>query len=77
LIGPGFLPAPGCGRRRSVRAWLARGQAAELGAPFADALALDQQITAARSLALSWTPTGPTAADDLATGSYATVTNRS
>jgi hypothetical protein len=59
---------------RSARGW-PEDQAAELGAPFAEALALDQQITAARSLALSWTPTGPTAADDLATGSYAIVTN--
>jgi hypothetical protein len=69
--------AGGAGVDQSARG-CPEDQAAELGAPFAEALGLDHQVTAARTLALGWTPTGPTAAaDDLATGSYATVTNRS
>jgi hypothetical protein len=68
--------AGGAGVDQSARGW-PEDQAAELGAPFAEALGLDHQVTAARTLALGWTPTDPTAADDLATGSYATVTNRS
>jgi nucleoside-diphosphate-sugar epimerase len=69
--------ARGAGVEQSARGWPEDQAAAELGAPFAEALGLDQHVTAARSLALGWTPTGPTAADDLATGSYATVTTRS
>lgn len=38
--------------------------------PFADALALDQIIQSPRALALGWKPSGPTLAEDLATGSY-------
>ncbi len=68
--------ARGAGVEQSARGWPEDRAAAELGAPFAEALGLDQQVTAPRSLALGWTPTGRTAADDLATGSYATVTNR-
>lgn len=69
--------ARGAGVEQSAHGWPEEQAAAELGAPFAEALGLDQQVTAARSPALGWTPTGPTGADDLATGSYATVTTGS
>jgi hypothetical protein len=76
-VKPGSSPpARDAGVEQSARGWPEDQAAAELGAPFAEALGLDQQVTAPRSLALGWTPTGRTAADDLATGSYATVTNR-
>jgi nucleoside-diphosphate-sugar epimerase len=40
--------------------------------PYADALVLDQQISAARAQRLlQWTPTAPTIFEDLASGSYA------
>ena len=65
--------ARGAGVEESARAWPVEQAAIELGGPFAEALGLDQQVTAARATALGWQPAGPTAAEDLATGSYATV----
>jgi nucleoside-diphosphate-sugar epimerase len=44
---------------------------ARLGAPFADALLLDQQATGAKAKGLGWTPQGPSLLDDLRTGTYA------
>ncbi|MVU81674.1 sugar nucleotide-binding protein [Nocardia sp. ET3-3] len=53
------------------KVWPLAEARAELGAPFADALALSQSVTgdAARAR-LRWEPKGPSAIDDLATGSY-------
>ena len=39
--------------------------------PFADALALDQQVSAARAHALGWKPSRPSVLEELRTGSYA------
>lgn len=39
--------------------------------PFADALALDQQVSAERAHALGWTPSRPSVIDELRSGSYA------
>ena len=44
---------------------------ARLGGPFADALLLDQQSTAAKAWALGWTPTGPSLVNEFTTGTYA------
>ncbi|HTJ34461.1 MAG TPA: NAD-dependent epimerase/dehydratase family protein [Dactylosporangium sp.] len=41
-----------------------------LGAPFAEALLLDQQTRAAKAKALGWTPTRPTLVEELRSGSY-------
>lgn len=38
---------------------------------YADALALDQQVSAERAILLGWTPSRPSVLDDLRTGSYA------
>ena len=48
------------------------GTRARLGAPFADALLLDQQASGARARTeLGWTPSGPSLVEDLESGSYA------
>ncbi|GAA4941337.1 NAD-dependent epimerase/dehydratase family protein [Actinoplanes utahensis] len=65
--------ARGAGAAPVAHAWPEAEAAAELGAPFAEALVLDQVVGAERSLALGWKPSGPTAAEDLATGSYVTA----
>jgi len=65
--------ATGAGVEPTAVAWPEAEAAAELGAPFAEALGLDQVITAERARALGWAPSRPGAADDLATGSYATA----
>lgn len=52
-------------------AWPLDAAGAELGDAFAEALALDQVVHASAARALGWTPTRPSAVDDLATGSYA------
>jgi nucleoside-diphosphate-sugar epimerase len=39
--------------------------------PYADALALDQQVSADRALGLGWRPSRPSVIDELRTGSYA------
>jgi len=44
---------------------------ARLGADFADALLLDQQVDPAKARALGWTPSGPSLIEELETGSYA------
>ena len=67
--------ARGAGLEASAQSWPLEAAAAEVGAPFAEALGLDQEVTAESARALGWKPASPTAADDLATGSYAT--NRS
>ena len=64
--------ARGAGVAESAQPWPVEEAAAQLGAPFAEALGLDQEVTAASALALGWKPVGPTTADDLAAGSYAT-----
>ncbi|RMI28904.1 NAD-dependent epimerase/dehydratase family protein [Nocardia stercoris] len=53
------------------RLWDLDQAEAELGAPFADALALDQSVSArsTRDL-LPWQPQGPTAVSDIQDGSY-------
>lgn len=38
--------------------------------PYADALALDQQVSASRALASGWKPSRPSVLDELRTGSY-------
>ena len=45
-------------------------EAREKLGPYADALALDQQVSAERALGLGWKPKGPSVLDDLRTGSY-------
>lgn len=51
--------------------WAAREAAAVLGADFAAALALEQQVDAARTrFALGWHPSRPTAVTEIARGSY-------
>jgi nucleoside-diphosphate-sugar epimerase len=44
---------------------------ARLGAPFADALLLDQATSAAKARSLGWKPAGPTLVEEFRTGSYA------
>ncbi|GAA3395756.1 NAD-dependent epimerase/dehydratase family protein [Cryptosporangium minutisporangium] len=66
--------ATGAGVEPTAVAWPEAEAAADLGAPFAEALGLDQVVTAERARALGWVPTRPSAVDDLATGSYARVT---
>lgn len=39
--------------------------------PYADALALDQQVSAERAIGLGWKPSHPSVIDELRTGSYA------
>lgn len=46
-------------------------EAREKLGPYADALALDQQVSADRALGLGWNPKRPSVLDDLRTGSYA------
>ncbi|GAA0233905.1 NAD-dependent epimerase/dehydratase family protein [Cryptosporangium japonicum] len=62
--------ARGQGAEATAVAWPEADAATELGAPFAEALGLDQVVTADRARALGWSPGRPGAADDLATGSY-------
>jgi nucleoside-diphosphate-sugar epimerase len=45
-------------------------EAREKLGPYADALALDQQVSAERALGLGWKPKFPSVLDDLRTGSY-------
>lgn len=61
------LAAGGAGK---AEVWPTADAAAVLGAPFADALGLDQVVRAPAAAALGWRPAGPHAVDDLATGSY-------
>ncbi|SHN47713.1 NAD-dependent epimerase/dehydratase family protein [Cryptosporangium aurantiacum] len=68
--------AVGAGVEPTAVPWPEEKAAVELGAPFAEALALDQVITAERARALGWTPTRPSAVKDLATGSYAATPER-
>jgi len=44
---------------------------ARLGAPFADALLLDQAADGAKARSLGWKPTAPTLAEEFKTGTYA------
>jgi nucleoside-diphosphate-sugar epimerase len=46
-------------------------EARERLGPYADALALDQQVSAARAATLGWKPSRPSVLDELRTGSYA------
>jgi nucleoside-diphosphate-sugar epimerase len=46
-------------------------EAREKLGPYADALALDQQVSAERALGLGWRPKRPSVIDELRTGSYA------
>lgn len=53
-----------------AEAWPLADARARLG-PYADALALDQQVSAERARALGWRPSRPSVLEDLARGSYA------
>ncbi|HEX6367784.1 MAG TPA: SDR family oxidoreductase [Longimicrobium sp.] len=46
-------------------------EAREKLGPYADALALDQQVSAERAMGLGWKPSRPSVLDELRTGSYA------
>jgi nucleoside-diphosphate-sugar epimerase len=46
-------------------------EAREKLGPYADALALDQQVSAERALGMGWRPKRPSVIDELRTGSYA------
>lgn len=46
-------------------------EAREVLGPYADALALDQQVSAEQALSLGWKPRRPSVIDELRTGSYA------
>jgi nucleoside-diphosphate-sugar epimerase len=52
-----------------AEAWPLEDARERLG-PYADALALDQQVSAERALGLGWKPKFPSVLDDLRTGSY-------
>lgn len=52
-----------------AHAWPLKAARERLG-PYADALALDQQVSAARALAYGWKPSRPSVLDELRTGSY-------
>lgn len=54
-----------------AEAWDEHEAAAELGAPFAEALALDQEVAATTSRQLGWAPSRADAVTDLRDGSYA------
>lgn len=58
------------GVERSAVAWPEDEAAGTLGDGFAEALALDQVVTAERARMLGWSPTRPDAATDLAAGTY-------
>ncbi|ATB47102.1 NAD-dependent epimerase/dehydratase family protein [Corallococcus macrosporus] len=61
----------GAGARGNTRAWPLEDARKQFGA-FADALALDQQLTSRRAeQLLGWTPRGPGILEELRTGSYA------
>ncbi len=51
--------------------WSQDEAAVELGEEFAEALALDQVVTAARAHTLGWRPSRPDAVTDVSSGSYA------
>jgi nucleoside-diphosphate-sugar epimerase len=53
-----------------AEAWPLEDARERLG-PYADALALDQQVSADRAIGLGWKPRGPSVLDELRTGSYA------
>lgn len=53
-----------------AEAWPLEEARAVLGT-YADALALDQQVSAERARSLGWTPSRPSVLDELRTGSYA------
>jgi nucleoside-diphosphate-sugar epimerase len=53
-----------------AEAWPLEEARAVLG-PYADALALDQQVSAERARSLGWTPSRPSVLDELRGGSYA------
>jgi nucleoside-diphosphate-sugar epimerase len=52
-----------------TEAWALDDARERLG-PYADALALDQQVSAERALGLGWRPRRPSVIDELRTGSY-------
>jgi nucleoside-diphosphate-sugar epimerase len=52
-----------------TEAWPLEEAREKLG-PYADALALDQQVSAERALGLGWKPKRPSVLEDLRTGSY-------
>ncbi|HVH13646.1 MAG TPA: NAD-dependent epimerase/dehydratase family protein [Longimicrobium sp.] len=53
-----------------VESWPLEDARARLGA-YADALALDQRVSAGRALALGWRPSRPSLLDEMRSGSYA------
>ena len=52
-----------------AEAWPLEDARERLG-PYADALALDQQVSSRRALAFGWNPSRPSVLDELRTGSY-------
>ncbi|WP_214324505.1 NAD-dependent epimerase/dehydratase family protein [Nonomuraea sediminis] len=69
LAAAADLAAGGIGR---AEPWPVEQAARTLGLPFAQALALDQTVSAARATAeLGWRPSRPYVTTDLASGSYA------
>lgn len=68
LAAAADVAAGGTGR---AEAWPEADAASQLGAPFATALALEQEVTAPASRALGWRPSRPEAVVDLRDGSYA------
>jgi nucleoside-diphosphate-sugar epimerase len=61
----------GAGTKGKTQAWPLDEARKTLG-PFADALVLDQQVSGEKAKReLGWSPIGPSALDDLKTGSYA------
>ena len=67
LAAAADVAAGGTGRSES---WPQDEAAADLGKPFAAALALDQEVLAVAARALGWTPSRPDAVTDIANGSY-------
>lgn len=63
--------AAAAGVAEQTRPWAFEDAKAALGAPFAEALALDQVVMAPASQALGWVPAMPDAVSDLRSGSYA------
>jgi nucleoside-diphosphate-sugar epimerase len=65
--------AHGAGAEGRTEAWPVEEAQAELGAGFAQALALDQRLSAGRARdLLGWRPAGPSILEELREGSYAT-----
>ena len=77
-VAEASVPAAAVGRAADVAAggagrvvpWRLDEASTALGPAFAEALALNQHVSAARARSLGWRPTRPTILDDLREGSY-------